>query len=427
MNPESIQQTRTEFRPSAVLPPVDGSYIALLVGAQFGVFLAFITPVAISLSIKIDQLAPGHQEYLGYITGLGALVPMLIGPLLGSLSDRMRGRFGRRRPFILAGMCVGLLALLVTAMATNLGVLAAGWVLAQLGWGNALAGLLNSQADRVPEQQRGRVAGLAGSAALIAPVIGVVAAGLLRADTVALFVVPGVVGAVLVGGFVARVPEDSRDLPAVEPLTVRALAAKYVIDPRRYPDFSRNWIGRFGFYFGLTFNSTFLAFYFADRLGVGVGEVAGALGVVSAFGVVATAAGALGGGFLSDRLRRRRVFVLISGLIFASGAVVMALAPGLPALIVGSLITSVGLGLFSTVDQALALDVLPDRSREAGRYLGILGFATSVPQAVAPLVAPAILTAGMAAGQKNYSLLYLVAAACTTLGGLVIMRIRSAR
>jgi hypothetical protein len=60
--------------------------------------------------------------------------------------------------------------------------------------------------------------------------------------------------------------------------------------------------------------------------------------------------------------------------------------------------------------------------------MGIMGFATTIPQAVAPLVAPAFLTIGAAAaGAKNYTLLYLVAAACTVLGGLVVLRIRSVR
>ena len=55
-------------------------YIWLMVLAQFGVFVAFITPLAISLAIKLSQLAPGRDEYLGYITGAGALAVMLAGP-----------------------------------------------------------------------------------------------------------------------------------------------------------------------------------------------------------------------------------------------------------------------------------------------------------------------------------------------------------
>jgi MFS family permease len=110
------------------------------------------------------------------------------------------------------------------------------------------------------------------------------------------------------------------------------------------------------------------------------------------------------------------------------GTVVMALASDLPVLITGSLIVSAGIGMFAAVDQALVLDVLPETATDAGRFMGIIGFAISIPQAVAPFVAPLLLGIGVAsAGQKNYTLLYLVAGVFTILAGVVVMRIRSVR
>ena len=410
--------------PPEPLQKVGASYVWLLVLAQFGVFLAFITPLAISLSIRLAQVAPGHEQYLGYITGVGAAVVVVVAPTIGVLSDRTRSRLGRRRPYLVGGMVVGVVSLLVMALAQSVLVRGAGWVLAQLGWGSALGALMNSQADRLPEEQRGKVAGLVGFATLVAPVAGVVLAGQLVGDNLLLFLVPGAVGVVLVTLFAVLVHEpDSRDLVADGPLTVRSLVGKYVFDVRRHRDFSWTWLGRFLFYFGLTLNTTFTAFFFASRMGVGVAEAAGTLAAVAGLGVLATAAGALGGGFLSDRLRRRKPFVLAAGAVFAVGAIVMALAESLPLLFAGSLTTSVGLGMFSAVDQALGLDVLPDRATSAGRFMAIFGFATSIPQAVAPLVAPAFLAVG-AAGQ-NYLLLYLVAAGFTLAGGLAVLRVRS--
>ena len=146
------------------------------------------------------------------------------------------------------------------------------------------------------------------------------------------------------------------------------------------------------------------------------------------FGILATSAGAIGGGFLSDKLRRRRLFVLGGALIFALGVIVMAFASTTPVLYAGSLITSVGIGMFAAVDQALIIDVLPERETSAGRYMSIIGFAVSIPQAAAPFIAPLFLAIGMAAGgEKNYTLLYVVAAAVTVLGGIVAMRVRSVR
>ena len=424
VDPAAIEE---EHAHALTVPKVNARYIWFMVLAQFGVFMAFITPLAISLSIRVNELAPGREETLGYITGAGALFVMLTAPFMGVWSDRTRTRIGRRRPFMIGGMVVGVVSLVVMALAPSVLVLGFGWVLAQWGWGTVLSNLQISTADRLPEEQRGKVAGLTGFATQVAPVIGVILTVGVTGNALLLFLLPGLVGVVLVTLFITLVHEDdSRDLPK-ETLTLGGLLRKYLYNPKRYPDFSWNWLGRFLFYFGLTLNTTFTAFFFANRLGIEVTEVAGIIATLGGVGVLAVTAGALGGGFLSDRFRRRKVFVVAGGALMAGGMVLMAVSTDLPALIAGYLIVSTGIGLFSAVDQALLLDVLPEKATDAGRFMGITGFATSIPQSVAPLVASSILLIGVTGDEKNYSLLFFIAAGLVLLGGLVILRIRSAR
>lgn len=408
---------------------VGSRYIWFMVLAQFGVFVAFITPLAISLAIRVQELAPGREEYLGYITGAGAAAVMIAGPLLGVASDRTRTRIGRRRPWMIGGMVLGVVSLVVMAQAPTVLLLGFGWVLAQLGWGQVLGNLQISTADRLPEEQRGKVAGLTGFATQVAPVFGVVIAGALVGDSLLLFLVPGAVGVVFVLLFVILVHEkDSRSMVFDAKLTVGRTLRKFIYNPLKYPDYSLNWLGRFLFYTGLTLNTTFTAFFFASRLGITVEEVAGVIAIVGGIGVLATTVGAIGGGFLSDRLRRRRLFVFASSVLMAIGMLVMAFSTDLITLIAGSLTVSMGIGGFAAVDQALLLDVLPERDTDAGRFMAITGFATSIPQAVAPLIAGGILAIGVVSGEeRNYTLLFAIAAVCVFLGGLVIMRIRSVR
>ncbi|MET0780735.1 MAG: MFS transporter [Microbacterium sp.] len=424
-NPTAIAEADAPAPPD--LPKVGSRYIWFMVLAQFGVFMAFITPLAISLTIRVNALAPGHPEYLGFITGAGALFVMLTSPFMGIWSDRTRTKIGRRRPFMIGGMLVGVVSLIVMALAPNVFIVGLGWILAQWGWGTTLSNLQISTADRLPESQRGKVAGLTSFATQIAPVFGVVMAQFFTGDPLLLFLVPGSVGVLFVLLFVTLVHEDdSRALPK-DPITVGQLLAKYVYNPRKYPDFSWNWLGRFLFYSGITLNTTFTAFFFADRLGITVETVAGIIASVSLGGILAVTLGAIGGGFMSDRLRRRRIFVLLGGLIMAAGMLTQAFAPDLALLIAGSLITSVGLGLFAAVDQALLLDVLPERETDAGRFMGITGFATSIPQSIAPLVASGILLIGVTGDDRNYTLLFVIAAVLVILAGAVILRIRSVR
>ena len=423
--PEAVEK---EAAAAAGQPKVGARYIWLMVLAQFGVFLAFITPIAISLAIRVQDLAPGHEEYLGYITGAGALVVMITGPFLGVASDRTRTRFGRRRPFMIVGTALGVLSLIVMALAPTVPILGIGWILAQLGWGQVLANLQISTADRLPEFQRGKVAGLTGFATQIAPVFGVIIASGLTGDPLLLFLVPGIVGVVLVAAFVLFVHEDdSRGNRFSERITVVSLLGKYVYKPSHYPDFSWNWLGRFLFFFGLTLNTSYTAYFFSSRLDIPVAEIGGTVAIVGGIGILGTIAGVFAGGFLSDKIRRRKPFVLGSGILFGIGALIMVTAPDFTLLLVGSFLCNISIGVFSAVDQALFLDVLPERDTEAGRFINITQFATTIPQALAPIGASVILSIGAVGGDKNYAMLYVAAAIFTVIGGFVVLKVKSVR
>ena len=176
--------------------------------------------------------------------------------------------------------------------------------------------------------------------------------------------------------------------------------------------------------FGVTFATTFTTLFFASRLSEGgqVADIGTLIVILSLFGVLATAGGAILGGFLSDKLKRRRIFVLLAGLSFTAGAIVMAFGgSNAVVLVVGSIVTSIGLGVFSAVDQAIVLDVLPERDTEAGRFMGINGYSTTLAQAIAPIAAAPLLLLGMTGADKNYGLLFLIAAACTLVGGTLVM------
>ncbi len=404
---------------------VSAGYIWLLILATLGAYVALVAPIGISLSLRVQELMPQNVEVLGYVVGAGAVVAAISAPLVGMWSDRTKSRLGRRRPFALFGAILGVITLAFMAWAPSIPLLIVGWMFAQLGWSSVMNSLLLSQADRLPEEQRGKVAGLSGFVQMIASVLGVGIASAFIGNTFAVFLVPGTIGLLLVIVWVVAVKEpSSKDTVFEDKLTLGKVVSHMVFNPKHHPDFAWNWLGRLFFNFGVTFATTFTTLFFASRLVTG-GEVkdAGALIVMlSLFGVVATAGGALLGGFLSDKLKRRRIFVLLAGIAFTVGAVIMAVGgANAPLLIAGSIITSVGLGVFAAVDQAIVLDVLPERDTEAGRYIGINVYSTSLAQAIAPIAAVPLLLIGVSGADKNYALLFIVAAACTLIGGTLVM------
>ncbi|WP_197977371.1 MFS transporter [Plantibacter sp. CFBP 8798] len=391
---------------------------------MFGAYVALVAPIGLSLSLRIQELAPSNVEVLGYVIGIAAVVTTITGPLVGVWSDRTRSRFGRRRPFAIGSALIGFVGLVIIAQAPSIPVLLIGWTITSAGWSSSMNSLIQSQADRLPESQYGRVAGLTGFIQMVAPVAGVGLASAFIGNNFLVFLVPGAFGLLALLAWVVFIRErDTRDAVFEDHLTVGKVFGSLVFDPRRYPDFAWNWLARLLFMTGVTFSSTFTSLFFASRLSAGgqVADIGGLIVVLSLVSIVVTGAGALLGGFLSDKLKRRRIFVLGSGIVYTIGAVILALGGSdLAILLTGSCLTGLALGVFSSVDQALVLNVLPERDTNAGRFLGINGYSTSIAQAVAPLLAAPLILIGVSGDDKNYGLLFLVAAGFTIVAGVIV-------
>lgn len=408
--------------------PVSRSYIFWLMLASFGASMAMMVPLSYGIAVRIAELAPGHEEVLGYITGTAQVIYLVLSPMIGIWSDRTRSRYGRRSPFIFLGVMIGLAGLVVMGLAPSLLIVGVGWVLGMSGWSVAGAAIQNIQADKLPERQRGKVSALTGLMTQIAPVLGIGVAYAVSSNTLLVFVVPGVIGAVLLALLPLIKPEgSSRELPIGTRMTVRELVSGYGFNIRKYPDFAWNWLGRFVFFIGLYFNTTFGTFFYAQRLDLAVRDVAGVVATIGMLGVVAAAGGALLGGFLSDKLQRRRLFVVISALLFVAGALTEATSWSLAQLIIGAVLMQLAIAVFATVDQAIIFAIIPERT-ETGRYMAIVAFAQKIPSAVAPLIASVVITIGAVGEVKNYTLLYLTGAVFALVGGLIVfLKVKAVR
>jgi len=412
--------------------PVSKKWITLLLVGMFGAYVALVAPIGLTLSLRVQELAPSNVEVLGYIIGIAAIVTTITGPLVGTWSDRTRSRFGRRRQFALGGGIVGLLGLIVIASAGTVPILLVGWIITSIGWSSSMNSLIQSQADRLAEAQYGRVAGLSGFVQMVAPVAGVALASAFIGNNYLVFLVPGAVGLIALLCWFVFVPErDTRDAVFAEKLSAGKVLRGMVFNPRRYPDFAWNWLARLMFMTGVTFTSTFTSLFFASRISPDgqVADIGPIILIGALLSTVATGGGALLGGFVSDKLGRRKIFVLGSGIVYTVGAIILTIGgSNLPVLFLGSALTGVALGVFSSVDQALVLSVLPEKDTDAGRFLGINGYSTSIAQAVAPLVAAPLILIGVSGTDKNYGILFIIAAVLTVIAGIVVQwKVKSVR
>ena len=146
-----------------------------------------------------------------------------------------------------------------------------------------------------------------------------------------------------------------------------------------------------------------------------------------AFGVllytVALFAGTAVSGWLSDRLGRRKIFVAGSTLLFGIGLVALAFADTVNAFYVAEVVMGLAYGVYSAVDTALVVDVLPNPDKP-GKDLGVINIANSLPQSLAP--AAGLILLGIGGGQ-NYTAMLWGAGVIALIGALVIIPIRKVR
>ena len=386
---------------------------------------------------------------IGRVSAAGNLFALVAPVLAGWLSDRTSTRWGKRRPWIVAGTAVNLAGLGLLALAGSPLTLAFAYMLVQLVFnlaGGAYAAIIP---DVVPVPDRGRASGLLGMMNALGAVVGLAAvtttlavfhesrtglfigyaavATVLLITTVitvvavrepaypvvphdpleldARLVVAGVAALVAVAAWLTLllVPLDGLMLPvalvAAAALVVAAVtglgqpSVRSFFAAFRNRDFFWTFATRALVMMGIATIQPFLAVYFREVIHArNPGTLAGEWGLTLLGGAILPA---VLGGHLSDRFGRRKPFVYAAGILQALCASVLlfGLLRSVPVIFVLGAVFGVGYGLYVAVDWALACDVLPDRERSSGRDMGLWHIAFTLPPALAPAIFAPILHA----------------------------------
>lgn len=408
--------------------PAGLSFIITYALANLGFFTAVMTPVAMTLAVRVKALDPvGKGASLGAILGFGALCALIANPVFGLLSDRTRSRFGRRKPWLIGGVIIGTAAQIAMAYATNLVTIGLAWCVIQTAYNAILAALVATVPDQVPERQRGLVSALAGMSVYVALLIGSAILSLTGTMSNAMFLLPAVIGLVAVLIFAITIDDRAiaRSTEPAPPL-FKELLGSFWVNPAKHPDFGYAWLSRFLVFFGFAVLTSYQVYYLTDHLKVAeasIGDIMFMSTLITTIGVVGSS---FLSGFLSDVSGRRKVFVLLAAATYALGILIIVFANDLTLFYCGIAVASVGFGVYMAVDQALVVDVLPDRETHAAKNLGVLNIANAVPQSIAPAVAPLLLGIGNMGGQ-NYGVLYTAAALSAFLGAIAIAPVRGVR
>jgi MFS family permease len=201
------------------------------------------------------------------------------------------------------------------------------------------------------------------------------------------------------------------------PLSARALTEAMWVSPRAHPDFAWAFGGRVAVNIGNALGTTYLLYFFTNDLHLKDPDTA--LLEVTAVYLVFTLLTTYGGGVLSDRSGRRRVFVALASVLQGVAAVLLVIWPSFGTTMIAGAFLGAGYGAFLSVDQALVTQVLPDAESRA-KDLGIMNIGNNVPQALAPVAAALIIDQ-----LGGYRVLFAFAGIFTFIGATMVYRIKS--
>lgn len=389
------------------VPKPSRVWVALLIMATIGVYCGWFGPLQILLPAQADEIAQlmgnaNKETILATVAGIGAAASMIANPTWGILSDRAYNRRGSRVPVAIAGMVIGVIGLVWLSFSITRTNMILGWLLVQIGLNGPFAVFIAFVADRVPERMRGTVGGLFGMAQMAGAVLGTLLAVLLNEERVGYIAVAIAVPLLVIP--ITVLHNKGKDLRDYDPNFAKSPEdAGFKLENFRIDSsFAGAFLMRFFMNLVSALMLLYLFYFIQDRFTKdGAGDLVLILTVIY---VLVSAIGAAGGGVLSDKMQKRKLWVVLGGATMAVGAVMFAYAHSYPLLYGAVMVFAIGWGFYLAVDVGIITSALPDK-KSAATMLGIANLASASPQVLAPVMAaPIVLHLG------GYTALYIVTA-----------------
>ncbi|GGR82481.1 MFS transporter [Deinococcus sedimenti] len=362
--------------------------------------------------------------FLGLLAGIGAVMALVLPPLVGAHSDRT----GKRLPYLRIGLIVNLVGLGVMALAasalggmTGFWVYLVGFLLVQFGNNFATAPYSALIPELVAPSERGRYSGVMAMLQALGQLLGAVSAvvvGLLKLPVLVSFVLIALllIGPALVTLRGVPEPDSVVTRPAGGPtLSWRQLFA--------HQPFLWVFVTRVLFSLGQYSVQPFLQYYNKDVLRQS--DAGTSTSIMLLCIIVGSIASASLGGRISDRIGRKPV-IYVAGSVMAAAALLLLVAPSFGAALALAGAFGLGFGAFTSVDWALGSDAMPSQSSYA-RDMGIWHVAFVAPQ-MSSAPQGALLDWGNAqGGNLGYTLVFGIAAVCFILGVILIRNVPDTR
>ncbi|MFT8640180.1 MFS transporter [Bifidobacterium sp.] len=401
-------------------PVIGRAYYPALVAASTSMWAIILGPVLSTIPNQVNEIAPGNKVFgLALVTGIAGIVGIVTNPLIGHLSDITRTRFGRRIPWLVAGLAVILPVSIIIGHSKSIAELALWWTLLQVGANMLMAPTSATIPDVVPERRRGMASACLGIAAAAAPVLGTGIQTLVSSPSLVYMILGGLICLAQLC-FIATLRND-HTLPQAHPRTRRRIRWEHLIP--RSKDFWLVCAHRILFGLGQNMALAYLFYYLQDVIHYAAqhpGQTTddGVL-LLTAIYAPCVIVAAIFAGSLTDRTGRFTWCLVTATLVFAVGAVLGAVTASWIGVIVLAVLTGLGYGAYASTSMAMAVHLLPDGERRA-RDLSLINVADLSAIALGPILAAAGISL------SGYSAVFIASGILVIVSGVIVTAIKGA-
>lgn len=357
---------------------------------------------------------------LGTINGVGAVLSMFINVFIGSMSDRTRSRFGKRTPWIVIGAVVCGLCFYATGLPTLGAGVGIAYCVSLIDLNMMIAPITAILSDRVPERDRGTASAAFGGGSVIGQGLGNLLASQFIAHTNLGFAISGI--CLLLAGWLAMtvIPREktNRDEPKdAEPIW-KVLVHTFTPPTKGASDFWKAFVCRTGLLIAYQMITAYQLYILEDRIGQTKAQAGAVIATMSVITMVVSLIATALSGPISDLIKRRKPPIVFACALYAIGIALAWAIPTPTGMLLFASVAGFGYGMYSAIDQALNVAVLPDKEN-AGKDLGFINIATCAGQALGSVCTTVCVAIG-----HGYDLVFPVAIVMTVVSACSAMLIK---
>jgi len=357
------------------------------------------------------------------VVGISGLAIVVFSPLGGFIADKTTVKMGRRRFWMVAGSIGGLVSMLIFAYAPSIPILIIGFCLAQFFYGMVSLSCYAVVPEQVEPERFGRVSGLFGAAAPIFVIIGQISLGVFaevpvqqKLIVIAIIqVIGGILAALLIKDTQFTRSKDEKKKGFSEGFK------NFYPSIKKYPEYS--WALLTKLFINVTNAGLgMLALFYIMRFHLGEADIMRVMAYQAPAIMLMVVAGIVGG-FLSDKIKKQKPFVMGAALVTGICMIAFAFSGSVTFVVVGNFFFNFGFGMYGAVDNALVNRILPSREN-TGKDIAIMNATVQLSSSIVTFLAPLLIGLGAKLmGDDGYTFFFLMLAGFSVLSALVVLPI----